>query len=77
MNAEIEKKVGNNIREIREEKGFTQELLATKLQLRGCDVTRSAIAKIEVGQRHVYPDELILIKDILNTSYEKIFNIKQ
>lgn len=76
MNAEIEKKVGNNIREIREEKGFTQELLATKLQLRGCDVTRSAIAKIEVGQRHVYPDELILIKDILNTSYEKIFNIK-
>lgn len=77
MNAEIEKKVGNNIREIREEKGFTQELLATKLQLRGCDVTRSAIAKIEVGQRHVYPDELILIKEILNTSYEKIFNIKQ
>ncbi len=76
MNAEIEKKVGNNIREIREEKGFTQELLATKLQLRGCDVTRSAIAKIEVGQRHVYPDELILIKEILNTSYEKIFNIK-
>ena len=68
MNAEIEKKVGNNIREIREEKGFTQELLATKLQLRGCDVTRSAIAKIEVGQRHVYPDELILIKEILNTS---------
>lgn len=77
MNAEIEKKVGNNIREIREEKGFTQELLATKLQLRGCDVTRSAIAKIEVGQRHVYPDELILIKEILNTTYEKIFNIKQ
>lgn len=77
MNAEIEKKVSNNIREIREEKGFTQELLATKLQLRGCDVTRSAIAKIEVGQRHVYPDELILIKEILNTSYEKIFNIKQ
>ena len=76
MNAEIEKKVGNNIREIREEKGFTQELLATKVQLRGCDVTRSAIAKIEVGQRHVYPDELILIKEILNTSYEKIFNIK-
>ena len=77
MNAKIERKVGNNIREIREEKGFTQELLATKLQLRGCDVTRSAIAKIEVGQRHVYPDELILIKEILNTSYEKIFNIKQ
>lgn len=77
MNAEIEKKVGNNIREIREEKGFTQELLATKLQLRGCDVTRSAIAKIEVGQRHVYSDELILIKEILNTTYEKIFNIKR
>ena len=33
------------------------------------------MAKIEVGQRHLYPDEIILIKDILDTSFESIFCI--
>lgn len=73
MNAEIEKRIGHNIRMLRERKNMTQELLATKLQLRGCDITRSAIAKIEVGQRHLYPDEIILIKEILCVRYEEIF----
>ena len=76
MNAEIEKRIGQNIRILRERKGMTQELLATKLQLAGCDITRSAVAKIEVGQRHLYPDEVILIKEILNVSFEDIFDLR-
>ena len=75
MNRTIEKKVGNNIRKIREAKGMTQDTLAAKLQLNGCDITRSAVAKIEVGQRHLYPDEVILIREILNTSFEEIFEV--
>ena len=75
MNAEIEKLIGNNIRELREKAGFTQDLLATKLQLNGCDITRSAVAKIEVGQRHIYPDELILIKQILNVQFEELLKV--
>lgn len=75
MNKEIEQRIGQNVRKIREDFGITQELLATKLQLCGCDITRSAVAKIEVGQRHLYPDEIILIKEILNTSYDEIFNL--
>ncbi len=51
---------------------MTQELLAAKLQLAGCDITRSSVAKIEVGQRHIYPDEIILIKEILGVSFEDI-----
>ena len=73
MNAEYEKLVGNNIRKIREEEKMTQELLAVKLQLAGCDITRSAVAKIEVGQRHIYVDEIKLIKEILDTTFEEIF----
>lgn len=76
LNAEIEKRIGHNIRMLRERKNMTQELLATKLQLRGCDITRSAIAKIEVGQRHLYPDEIILIKEILCARYEDIFKLE-
>lgn len=75
MNKEIEFKVGNNIRILREKSGTTQEQLTAKLQVNGCDITRSAVAKIEVGQRHLYPDEIILIKKILNVSYDDIFQI--
>ena len=75
MNKAIETLVGNNIRKIREKKGMTQDGLAAKLQLLGCDLTRSAIAKIEVGQRHLYPDELILIRKILDTSFEDILDV--
>ena len=75
MNAEIEKKVGANIRILREKAGLTQEQLSARLQVNGCDVTRSALAKIEVGQRHLYPDEIILIKQALKIRYEDIFNI--
>ena len=76
MNAEIEKKIGKNIRVLRERADLTQEQVAAKLQIRGCDVTRSAVAKIEVGQRHLYPDEIILLKEILRASYEEIFDLK-
>ncbi len=74
MNQKIEKMVGNNIRHLREKRNMTQDLLATRLQLAGCDITRSAVAKIEVGQRHLYPDEIILIKEILGVTYEEIFD---
>lgn len=73
MNRKIEKEIGNNIRKIREAAGMTQEMLSTKLQLAGCDITRSAVAKIEVGQRHLYPDEIVLIKEILGTDFDTIF----
>lgn len=75
MNIDIEKKIGNNIRALREQIGFTQDYVATKLQLNGCDITRSALAKIEVGQRHLYPDEVVLLKKILNVSYDDIFKL--
>lgn len=74
MNIFVEKRIGKNIRTLRERANMTQDMLAAKLQLCGCDITRSAVAKIEVGQRHLYPDEIILIKEILNVSYDEIFS---
>ncbi len=77
MNAGIEKQIGKNIRRLRESAGFTQEIMAAKLQIAGCDITRSAVAKIEVGQRHLYADELILIKNILNVTYDELLEITE
>lgn len=77
MNAAVEAKIGGNIKRLREGIGLTQEMLSARLQLKGCDITRSAVAKIEVGQRHLYPDEIILLKEILNTSYDEIFKLEE
>ena len=76
MNWENEAKFGKNIQKCREKAHITQELLAVRLQIMGCDITRSAIAKIEAGQRHVYPDEIKLIKDILQVSYDELFDFE-
>ena len=67
--------LGKNIKYYRKQKNLTQEQMAAKLQVNGCDITRSAVAKIEVGQRHLYPDEIIMLKKILNVEYDEIFNI--
>ena len=73
MDKNYEKQFGNKIRELREKSNLTQEQLAARLQVEGCNITRSAVAKIEVGQRHVYPDEIRLIRKILNVEYNEMF----
>lgn len=75
MDFDIEKRIGENIRSLRIKAGLTQEMLSAKLQLEGCDVTRSAVAKIEVGQRHLYPDEIVFMRKILNATYDEILKI--
>ncbi len=73
MNLRYEKQIGMNIRAVRLKQKLTQEQLSAKLQVLGCDITRSALAKIEAGQRHIYADEIKAIKQILAVSYEEIF----
>jgi transcriptional regulator with XRE-family HTH domain len=70
---EYDKMIGNQIRICREYNNWTQEQLSAKLQTVGCDITRSALAKIEVGQRHLYVSEIKAIKTILNTDYDDLF----
>ena len=72
MNAEYERLFGRNLRRLRMERGLTQEQITARLQLAGCDLTRSALAKIEAGQRHVYPDELYALRIALEVPYEEL-----
>lgn len=73
MNWSYDKEIGNRIKIFREQVPMTQDQLAAKLQTMGCDITRSCVAKIEVGQRHIYLDELKCIKEILKVSFEDLF----
>lgn len=72
MDFSYDKQVGQQVRRLREEQGLTQEQLSARLQVRGCDMTRSALAKIEVGQRHIYAHELRCLRDALGTTYENL-----
>ena len=74
MNYEYEKAVGQRIRQFRELRGLTQEQVSAKVQTMGCDITRSALAKIEVGQRHIYLDELKLFAALLDVSYSALLD---
>ncbi|HIV62010.1 MAG TPA: helix-turn-helix domain-containing protein [Candidatus Butyricicoccus avistercoris] len=73
MNVIYEKSLGKNIRKIRMQKKLSQEQISAQLQIKGCDITRSAYAKIEVGQRHIYADEIKALKEILDISYDELF----
>lgn len=70
MEYSYDRKVGRQIRNARERRKLTQEQLAAQLQTRGCDITRSALAKIEAGQRHIYAFELRTLRELLDVPYE-------
>ena len=61
--------VGKQIAKERVHRGITQEQLAARLQTNGCDLTRSDVAKIEAGQRHIYLYELKIFCIALGCTY--------
>ena len=70
-----DKIIGENIRKYRNAQGMTQEQLSAQLQVRGCDISRGTLAKIEAGIRHISVQELNAIKAILDISYDDLFRI--
>ncbi len=73
MFTEHEKKICRNIQGLRSQAGFTQEEMASHLQLYGMDISRSSLARAEIGQRHLRPDELVIIKEALGITFEQLF----
>ena len=65
--------LGEAIRKARRARKLTQEQLAAKLQVNGCDMARYTYAKIETGARHLTAEELHAIKAILDMRYEDFF----
>lgn len=59
---------GDRIAVLREAMGLSQNGLAGLLQLKGWNVHKNAISKIEQGKRSVSDLELILIASVLGTT---------
>ena len=62
MDQQYSERMGRHLAKLRQDKGLTQEQLAARLQVQGCDLTRSA-----------YPDEIKALSVVLGISYEQIF----
>ena len=66
--------IGTNIRRLRMEHNLGPTELARKLQLRGIDITRETIGKIERGEQHIKLEQLRGIRDFFHTTYEELLD---
>ncbi len=69
--------IGENIRQIRKQKKMKQVELVARMNVMGIHMTREMLGKIERGVRHVGAYELYVIREILDTNYEELFQIKE
>lgn len=65
-------RIGQNIRKIRLERKIGQTELVIRLQLKGIDMTRESLVKIERGVQHIYATQLKAIKEELDTTYDEL-----
>ncbi|MBC8533568.1 helix-turn-helix transcriptional regulator [Yeguia hominis] len=68
---EMYKKLGLNLAYYRKSKGYTQELLAEKL-----DVDRTTISKIELAVSGVSLDLLFAISELLEIPVQRFFEFR-
>ena len=66
---------GKMLRKLRLEANMSQQDLATKLQLKGVDLTSKEISKIETDTRLVQDFELFAFAEVFNVSAD-VFNTK-
>ena len=65
--------VGPQVREFRVRKGWTQPVLAQKLQLQGWSVSTGSLGKLESQLRRVPDCELMFLARVLGVSVSALF----
>lgn len=65
--------IGPLVSKYRNEKGWTQEVLAQKLQIFGWDITRASLAKLEARVRRVSDGEVLFIAKVLGVPVDELF----
>lgn len=68
-----DRRIGDNLRILRDKRNISQEKLCEELQRRGCDIGRSTYAKYEAGELNVKISVLIELKKIYGCSYDDFF----
>lgn len=65
--------IGPQVRELREQKGWTQDQFAVKLQLAGWDTSQDSVSRLENGERRIPDLELFVLADVLGTKTDDLF----
>lgn len=65
--------IGENLRRLRKEAGFSQENLAARLQILGLPVSREIISQMELGRYSVRVSVLLALKDLYHVSFDEFF----
>lgn len=65
--------IGPEVRRLRDAAGLSQAKLAERCQLKGWDLSRSTLAKIEAGIRRINDGELFLLCRMLDCPMEELF----
>ena len=66
-----------DLRRIARWTGLTQEQVTARLQIEGCDLTRSSYAKIEAGLQHISVRQLWALCRILKTAPEELLRLDE
>ncbi len=67
--------IGKRIRQLRKELHLTQEDVVLKMQLQGCDISRSIYSQIECGTYNIRVSELLILSRILQCDMNMIFEV--
>ncbi len=68
--------IGHRIRQIRNKNHMTQEAVVTRLQLDGCDMSRSIYSQIECGTYNIRVSELMALSKLFQVGIEEFFNLQ-
>jgi len=70
--SEIDKKLGQRIKNLREQTGITQDKLAQRLR-----ISRPAVSQIEKGERKISAGELIKLSKIFNLDVDTLLELEK
>ena len=65
--------IGENLSKLRNNKHYTQEQMATEMQLYGCMTSRDIYAKMETGTYNIRISELLVLKEIFKCEFSDFF----
>ena len=68
--------ISKSLIELREKNHMSQRMLAHQLQLRGYDMDKNVITRIETNKRYVTDIELKALTEIFDVSYEYLIEGK-
>jgi transcriptional regulator with XRE-family HTH domain len=65
--------IGRNVAKFRYQAGWTQEFLATRMQLLGCYISREIIANIETRRSAVTDKRIVFFATVFKVSLNDLF----